>query len=139
MGLEEEIKEANKSIVSEIKEANKSIVSKINDLSKDIVIREYQPLFDKVKNIALPHMREFRINEIKLNGSLLYFRYDGNFYNYNSGSNGEPIELSSLPIWYSSHSTIDLLPKFTRYHSEMNHILNDFKQTVQKSLASVLA
>lgn len=123
----------------EIQKANEKIVSNIDDLSKEIVIKKYEPIYDKIKKIALTHMKEFEITEIKLDGGLLYFRRDGNFYSYSHDMKNHPLELNSLPIWYSSDSKIDLIPGFTRYHSNMNHILNDFKQSVQKSLASILA
>lgn len=122
----------------EIEKANERIVSDIDDLSKEIVVRKYEPIYGKIKQIALTYMKELKINEIKLNGGLLYFRRDGDFYSYSHDMMNHPLELKDLPIWYDSNSKIVLTSGFTKYHSIMNHILNDFKQSIQKSLESVL-
>ena len=53
------------SLESEVKKVDEDIVSKINDLSKEIVVKEYQPLFEKVKKIALTHMRQNGIEIVR--------------------------------------------------------------------------
>lgn len=113
--------------------------SKIN-LTKGIVVEKYQPLFDKVKEIALVYMKQNNVGELTLIPNVVYFRSDGNFYR--DPSSIQPINFEGLPTWYcmrSESKDIKMIPGSTEYHSQMQHTFNGFKKRVQESLAFFLS
>ena len=128
---------------SEVQEVDNNIIDKVNNASKVIVVDRYQPLFDKVKKIALVHMEQNGIEELELISGV-YFRNDGNFNHYYFSVDGKnEIGLEDLPTMYCVRCNPDdikkMVPGFTDYHSQMHHTFNSFKKAIQESLASVLA
>ena len=108
-----------------------------------IVVEKYQPLFDKVKEIALIYMKQNNIGELKLISGM-YFRNDGNFYRHSSSIQpiNQPINFESLPTLYCmccEPKDIKMIPEFTEYHSQMQNTFNGFKRAVQESLAFFLS
>ena len=132
------------SLELEIIRVNDSIVHKLNEASKLIVVQAYEPLFDKVKAIALAHMKQLGTPEI--NFKSLAFRSDGNFYSYSmyADSGTRPLSLESLPIYFNSnYFNSNQKPMvqegFTKYQSEMEFVLQEFRNAVKTSLAQLVS
>lgn len=127
------------SLEKEIKLADEKISKELNSLSEDIVIKHYESLFDGVKRIALEHMKLAGLKELKVGD--LYFKDDDHFYARDKSSHRlDLIELKHFPTYYGySELNNKKIPEFTKYHSDMNNILNEFRRSLQESMISVLA